>query len=914
MKVDKEYEIYFFRTCTKYQNLSLWLKPLESEGFFDPAKNPVPVEDPNNKGYFGIQHWQVLDFLEAVSIQNKDKNDVETTETLLRIANRIIEYKDDNGLKIDNYRTDWYVVKIIFNLPHEYILIKHIEFIGDSLRESKFGRVLDSEIEKVVLPVLLRNNMKSHLLVLLELLFDFKAYNNGSMAQERKPLIEEYHLHELLERHSKGMTQLLGVDGLEILIGKINSIVAEDEYSFSMAWISTIEDHPQNHFPKRYDNQLIRFTRDLLESLSISISEIYISKFLTYEEPIYKRLAFHILNINYSSMKTIFWQWFDENINQLDTTIRHEFYKLLSDNSNLFSDEEMQKIITWIESLDYSKYYESATEKQFEKITANKRREWLLTIKEHSSEAEDLYKKYSKLDSSDIEHPGFDMWSGEARWISNESPISDLKKFSQLPICDIASFIIDFDPAEMKSTDPLQDQRSFLEGLGEDLEKLVTEDPLKYSKYIKEFSDIEYIFKCYYINGLEKAWKEKKDLDWHSVLTFLDSEFTESFFLQECSYSQWFKQAAADLITSGTRDDENAFNPNLLPLCKNVLFKLINHRKNNKQIDSDDLASYALNSVDGKSLKALLSYTLRYGRINSSNSIKWEPEIKEFFTTQINEFSEYSKLLFFCLGWYLPQIQFLDKEWVKLNFNKIFPIQHEDLWELSFSGYFRFSTTVYEEDYNLFLKSNHFDKALGYEFSLREVKRKLIDHLSIMFMNEKDDSTILKLINSRNIESNSELVNSVYYLYRNKPDLARSKVIILWNEICKAFSGDNSKEISELFSSLSKWFVFIDKVDVELESTLFMTAKNMESRSDSYFLVDEMNRLSEKNINFIGRFFLEILENGYYPTYEQDVLIRIVEKLFLENEEDLALRICNKYRRKGIYIFNEVSSRFTMDD
>ncbi|MBD3842676.1 MAG: hypothetical protein IE909_12485, partial [Campylobacterales bacterium] len=414
---DTEYRTYFFRNAPNYQKLNLWLLPLKENGFFDPNDNPEPKEDENNKGFYSIPHWDILDFLEAVSIQNKEEPKEETTNALLEIVNDIINFKKADGLKIDNYRTDWYMVKILFNLPHEKITIEHIKFIHLSLKESKFSGILNSDIENFVLPVLIEYDMKEHLLELLKIIFDYKIVDKGTSYQEREPLLEKYWLNSLLEKHSDSIVKLINIEGLEILISITKKVIAEDDAAFNNVWIATIEEHSQNSFPDRYDNQIISFTRDLLEYLDAEKVKSYIEQFLEEQHPIFKRLVFHTLNNKYDELKAVFWNWFEANKDTINSTFKHEFYKLLEDNNSKFSDDEFNQIIDWIESLDYKKNYDDASPDQLEIVTAYKKKEWLWSIKASSEKAQELYEKYNAVNSSDLEHPGFDMWSSGFDWI-----------------------------------------------------------------------------------------------------------------------------------------------------------------------------------------------------------------------------------------------------------------------------------------------------------------------------------------------------------------------------------------------------------------------------------------------------------------------------------------------------------------
>lgn len=910
MRNDEEYREYFFKNSSKYQKLYLWLYPLFQEGYFSPENNPAPLVDIDNKDSITLHIWQVLDFLETVSIQNKEEPRQDTTDLLLMIVNNVINFRDQEGMRIDNYRTDWYMVKIIFNLPVKEISVDHVKFIGTSLRESRLGRILNSEIEKRVLPVLLKNNLKEHLLELIKILFSFQLESDGLSNNKRTSLIEEYWLYELLERHSKAMSKLVGVDGLNILLSIIEKVISVNESSFNIVWIKTIENHPQNQFPKRFDNQLVSFTRDLLESLNIVDIEQNVIEFLEKEHPIYKRLAFHLINLNYDSLKRIFWNWFDKEIHTLNSTFKHEFYKLLMDNSKHFEKEHFEKLIIWIEGLDYSKYHKKANANQLKKITAYKRKEWLLTIREHSLEAKELYEKYHKINPANIDHPGFDIWSSGARWIGKESPIEDKDEFSKQPINEIVKYILEFNPEDIEITDPLQDCESITEGLANDLESLFIEEPLKFSKAINKFKNVDYIFKCHIISGLEKAWKENKEFDWNEVFDFLIEELSPSFFKLETNHSRWFKDAIANLITVGTTSDDNAFNKKLLPKSKQILFQIIQNRDVNKKVESNDLASYVLNSVDGNSLRALINYALRYGRINSGQSVKWEDDVKDFFTTELKQNTEYSKLFFYFTGWHLSHLQFLDNDWVIENFNSIFPMSNDSLWESSISGYFRFTNTAYLDIYNLLNESNHITKALKFNFSFDEVKNKLIDQICIMFIHDKDNLTAIELIKSKDLNNIVELINSMYYLFRNKQENTREKVLLLWNEIYQNYKVDDSEPAKMIFSNLSKWFVFIDSIDQELNPLLLKTAKYLSVHTDFYQLLEEMDRLVVNNPKYIGQLYIEILENNSYPIYNKENILSIVDGLFHNNEYDAALKICNKYKRKGIYVLNDLSVKY----
>ena len=111
----EEYRNHFFKELAEAKNPNTWLKKLKKEGYLSPELNPKPIEDKNRKGLFSIPRWDVLGFLENVSKFNKENPDEEITKLILKILKEYITYQNDPNKRVDNYITDWYIFKIIFN-------------------------------------------------------------------------------------------------------------------------------------------------------------------------------------------------------------------------------------------------------------------------------------------------------------------------------------------------------------------------------------------------------------------------------------------------------------------------------------------------------------------------------------------------------------------------------------------------------------------------------------------------------------------------------------------------------------------------------------------------------------------------------------------------------------------------------
>ena len=876
---DKEYKIYFFRQAPKYQNLYLWLQPLYDSNHLD------------NINAFNSA------YLEKVALENREDEQEYTAKLLIKIIDNAITNRTNK-----DWREDWYILKVIFNMPSNAIKLEYMQFLLNALKQDVNARILSSEIVHLVVPVLLENNMKEHLLKLIEILFDYKVDNSQSY-QEREPFVEKYWLYDLMTKYSKQIAKEVNVDGLKIVLDIVNKITNNDKGAFNNIWIATIEKHAQNSFPDRYDNQIISFARDLLEVIDPINLKNVVKDLLYKEHPIFKRLAFHTINYHYNNLKDIFWQWFDSKDNVLNTTYRHEYCKLLTDRAKLFTDNELQKVLDWIENLDYNRYYTDRTPEQLEKITAYIKKEWFLAIKDFSQEANKIYERYNKIAPEEIEHPCFDSWSSGVQLIDH-SHIEDKEAFCSQSVDVIIKYIQDFDPNKVEKS-PFNTNEDLIEGLAEDLGNCIKNSPSKFSEELSLFDDLDYMHKYYIIYGFSRAWIEKQRFSWSNLFEFIDKILDDAFFKNQDKYKFWLVGEIANLIEYGTQKDDNTFDKNLLPKAKEILFKLLKHR-NNEVVEDDDWIHYVLNSPNGKVLHALISYALRYGRLHSSQKVKWEQEIKDFFTYQLEQNDDYSIFVFTILGQYLNNLVFLDQEWVDANFTKIFPTENDRLWEVSIDGYFSYSTAVHKNIYTNFKDLGHLQKGIDFKFKQDRTFEKTIQHICIAYMDDFDSETIFDIIKSQNSNNIIEIIIFIWHGYRDKyerDDL--EKINILWNKIFDIFKSETNSEAQDIFSELCKWFVFIKNIDETNVELLKLSAKHSEKQHNNYFITEELLRLVKDNAKYVGEIYLYMTENNVYPDYKKEDIEETIFSL-LKTENENAIKICNNYAQRGIYFLNDL--------
>lgn len=144
------YGNYFFKNCSSVY----WFDILKLNEFFKPSEDIKPKEA-EEKGYFYIPQWNVLPYLEKISQQVKEPGNERYIDELLAIIQDVSKYAKDN--QIDNFRTWWYFVKILTNIPPKRIRTDIIDLMPIWL-DSKFDTFLvGADILNKLLPKFLED-------------------------------------------------------------------------------------------------------------------------------------------------------------------------------------------------------------------------------------------------------------------------------------------------------------------------------------------------------------------------------------------------------------------------------------------------------------------------------------------------------------------------------------------------------------------------------------------------------------------------------------------------------------------------------------------------------------------------------------------------------------------------------------
>lgn len=901
IKNDKSQENHFFEVLARSSNPLPWLKPLMERGYFDPKNNPPPEEVPTQKGSFTIPRWNVLGYLENAAQQNAKNPTDEITSLLVSIVDSIINHKNEAGERIDNYVTDCAMVKITFAFPVENITEGHIEFIRTALRSRwSTASLVASEVDTSALRQLIHHNAKELLLKLLDVVLDYQKKDESS-PEKYVSVIDEYWLNDMLEKHKTGIAQLCAVQAAGVALSKMRDIISEDARQFHAAMITTIEDHPQMHFPNNYQCRLVRFVRDMYGLAEPQQLREIIVTLIQEKHSIFKRIAIHTVNEHYDELNDLFWEWQGNPLEE--KWLKHELYELLKAKSMSFTKEQLIKVLNWIETKKYYVPDDMKEEAERDKLLAYRKKEWLSAIiGTKDPNVISAYQKYEAIEPQQPDHPGFDFWM-ETRWGGNVSLI-DKNELLKKSNAELAKYMRDF-----KGTGGWREPDQ--EDLSKAFRDCVSNHPEQYSADLDPFLDVNRMYQHALIWGLYDAWHAEKTFPWNDVLKFISDLMASDEFWSETpgtasySYRDQLIGQIADLIKEGTKDDRHAFDQKLLPHAEKIL--LILAEKADSHIEEGkDFMYLALNSPRGQVFSSMVNYSLRHSRLFGKDAERWVKPIKQYFDGLLSSPTQPPIEFFVTLGQYLPNLHHLDKEWVVSKVNQIFPITNDKAWEAAFTGYLYSTNAVYRDLYMLLRQNGHYLKGLKTDFADSHCIQRVVGHICVGYLEEwekleDNKSLISELVSSGHIGKLSEIIGFFWMLRDDVTDKIRTKIKPLWKSLIEVLSKkEQDPEYQKAISELSRWLSLVDSIDEQILEWLKLSAKYIETNFNSSFLIEYLLPHAVKTPDKVGQVLLAVLDTDVYPQYEKENIGDIVRQLYAHQQEGIADTICNLYMAKGI--------------
>lgn len=895
--------IYFFNGLKSPK----WLVHLEKEKYFEGSKNPEPVESEDNPGFFSLPYWGVLPYLENVSSQNLSAPEKETTEALTRIIDGICSHRNSKKQRIENYRTDYTLFKLICTIPEEYLSQRHFDFVKAGLLSKWDGLIGHSYNE--FLERLIDIGNKKLLLAGANLLLTHKIVEDTF--ERVHSIFKSYELQRLLSDFKQRLIPILGFELLNLGIKKIAELIELDESAFNNITIPAIENHEQTSFPDRYDCQLVYLVRDTLEKLDLKDLFEILEKLLSEKHPIFKRIAIHTLRVRYSEVRELFWS-LQENPLEIPLT-KHEVYELLNEHSATFSNDELNKTIDWINSKEYYIPEEFKGDKEkVQKSIAYRKKEWLNSLLPSGSEkVNDLISELEKINDAKVSHPGLDSWHSSLT--GNISPLT-MDDIIKMDLEEAIVFYNDFDKKDHDFMGPSVD------GLVDMFTLTVRGNPNKYVVDCKPLVGSPSQIRYAWIRGLGESWRDEKNKfdcteAFNVVRQILQKkEFWEAHNSDD-KYNRWFISSLLSFLEDGLRDDDHAFQAQLLPVLKEIIFN-INENNNYPVFDYENLSMTVLNNSRGKIYMVLFQYSLRLARLEAKENNRWDSDIKKLIIKQIG-LNEDNPLLFYVIGQFLPTIHFLDEDWMIENFNKLFPIERSTNWSAAISGYFFFNLRPNRIHFQLFISGSHLLKAMSSELIVGESKKHLVQQVCTAYLYEFESSKIENEIIQALINSTSESDLSSLIFFFWSPRFRFEKTVVhkikpLWIAIYnKAIKMKDEKLDAYILSGCCKWVNSVEEVDEVVFEILLKSAAYI-NQQHRYAVMEALAKHINNYPDRVGAILIELFKKEVSYDISRGKLQDMVENLYGKGLKEIANKICLIHGEKGFHFLRHLYTKYNI--
>lgn len=904
-----ELRTLFFR---KVKGLK-WFDSLFDSEYFS-AKNipsPVPAKE---KGYVNIPRWDVVDYLVKTSHELSKEQSSDYVPRFLEIITSATAFAKEN--KFGNYHVWWQFSEVLSQIPSKFLTPENLDVV-DYWLDDKYERGIVTQIigEKWLANLLEEGNDNALSLAskLLEILYsvDFTDQNIGGRNRREANLRFDYYRAEKL---TKKIAHLAGCQlkqqAVSVFQSKLEEVLDElDNDAWSSLWQPAIEEHEQNEHHNDAENVLIAGYRDSLtgymDALPGEASE-YVAKLLESPYQTIERLAIYCIGQNSQLSRELC----DRLINEkyLQANYRHEIWHFLNRNYANLKDEQKHNALSLIEGKVRK------DEKGFiqEVASAYEKSTWLAAVKDFGREELELYREATTVTKTEPDHPDFSSYMSSG-WGGQRSPYS-VEELRSLSVDELVHTLVTYQGGDGW-------REPGIEGLSKAVRQLIKSDPLKYYGKLGSLVDLDLPYVHEIIEAYSELWSENANLPWDDVWQYLFSymmaileqdrfwdpgnkEQREGFVANR----YWVVGTISRLLEAGSKSDDHAFPEKHHDVVESII-KLLLEKESGEQFKEDsDAVSIAINSPRGQCIEALINLTLRACRLedreNDGNHMAAWAHFRTYYDAEL-ERSEKGEYEFATLVTnYLPNFLFMSKEWVIGNLGRIFDQADYLKWLCAMQGY-SYVKMVYPEIYSYLKEHGDFLRVLGDKNLKDHIVDKVVQHIVVAFINDyeeltEEDSLINVLLERRSFEEIDHLIRFFWTLRKDGDNKLRGKVYQLWPMLLDVVDL-SSNEGRKLASSLCHWAAFVEHFDASTKVWLLEIAPHADESHNSYDLLENLARLSDKQPFEANEIWLKMLQ-GSAPDYPEEAIRRILVNLVSQGVEGrrAARDTVSEYLKKGV--------------
>jgi hypothetical protein len=205
----------------------------------------------------------------------------------------------------------------------------------------------------------------------------------------------------------------------------------------------------------------------------------------------------------------------------------------------------------------------------------------------------------------------------------------------------------------------------------------------------------------------------------------------------------------------------------------------------------------------------------------------------------------------------------MSNDWVMSNLNNIFNQSDYLGWLCAMQGY-ACNNTVYEQVYKSLANDGHLLKALDDENIRKRLREVIVQQIVVSYLNdyeslEQPSSLIAQVLTRKNTSEISQLIWFLWIQRKDSDTKLTAKIFELWPRLIQIIDV-TTNEGKKLASKLCSWAVFIDEITPQNRSLLLDIAPYANEDHNSYMLMENVAKVSEKQPDEAFQIWMKILE------------------------------------------------------
>ena len=925
---DEALERYFFKHLANSENPG-WFEPLRQLGFFDTPPEPIERE-----GTVSYPQWPSLWYLVAIAPKCPDR--------VIEVAKKI--HTQNPFLMLD-------LVHAARSMPPAYAA----QMVPLVVRWADEGMKVEESVVSLV-TYLAQGEQWEAALTLVELILSPQEQQVSEEAKQ-SPLFQprvvskadRYSVQTFVERSLAFFLEHCPLEVLHIVQRNLEWAIDVEEregHDSSWIWRSAIEPHEQNLGLGEIKDLLVDAAVQALSSVVKTMPDqgrTILEAHLDHRDSIFRRLAIHTIRLNVGLWPDLVERLFTDQRYLKDTEIYHEYWMLMHDAYGSLPASVQDTFAKRL--LNELPQEQMEDEKQY-----HRQRYWvlrrLLAIKdflpsdEHRRVLKELRDEYGEPD-----YPSLLSYTRAVFGSVSPKTSEELSKLSHEEILAELRKELPFDFAD----GPTQ------EGLADALEAAIASTPQHFAPIAPELfgPDIPPIYTYHALWGFREAWKESKSFNWEFVLDLCDKvsrtseEVTENGEPPDMQPGYWMmtyasaRSAVADLLEIGVARADNAIPQEFLDRVRDILLVLADDPNPSPEYERKwcverphGMLDLSLNVTRGKAVETLLLYALHVARISEQEEetgkkpfppgSRMQEVVKDKLTEKLDKRADPSLAVHSLFGRFLPNLHYLDEEWVVAHLEDIFPRRAEisDYWEAAWDGYL-FGSRFYGYLYEILRPYYRYaieQMALGAQGKAgSELSRgRLARHLAALYWRgvetlEGDDSLIPLFFNSAPDEIRAGFVVGLTAALREIKPSADSeewrRAKALWEARFRAIGeiAEREGQLTGFVRELSAYTGWVPYIPEDLGNFYSMIEVSglVSEDPDAIKLLKFLSPVAGDHASFVVSLLEKLMrqERGpWFLIHEADTIRTILEAAVSSNDEQArscAVRVINLFGERG---------------